>query len=109
MKSKRGTQPTPVGEIVKKLVKNLSLEGRLTRERIYQLWPLVVGESLAQHSWPASFRGKTLVVGVADSLWMQKLSLNRQAILEGIARELGPGLFEELRFVLGPRPPELNK
>lgn len=106
MKPKRAAQPTPVGEIVKKLLKGLNLEGRVTQESIFQLWPQVVGENMAQYSWPSSFRGKTLTIGVVDSLWMQRLSLNRQEILEGIERELGPGLFNELRFVMGKRPPE---
>lgn len=104
MKAKRSKQPTPVGEIVEKLLKGLNLEARVSRENLHKFWPQAVGEKFALHSWPVSFRGKTLIIGVADSLWMQEMSLRRQEILEGIARELGPDLVNNLRFQLGPPP-----
>lgn len=104
MKSRGKTQPTPVGEIVKKLLENFNLENRVSREGIYQLWPQVVGEPLARHSWPTAVKGKTLIIGVDDSLWMQRLSLMRLEIMEGIARELGPGHFNDLRLVMGQKP-----
>lgn len=105
MRRKQGAStPTPVGKILKTLLDKLQLEGRVTKESIYQLWPQVVGDELARHSWPATFRGKVLTIGAEDSLWTQKLSLMRLQILERIAQELGPGLFDELRFQVSPPP-----
>ncbi len=110
MKRKRGTSsPAPVGRILNDILKNLQLEGRVSREKIYKLWPRVVGDDWARHCWPSSLRGKTLTIGVKDSLWMQKLSLQRPRILAAISQELGPGLFEELRFIVESQPARNSK
>lgn len=62
-------------------------------------WPEVVGESLAQKSWPDRYERGTVYVAVTGSAWAQELRMQRELILERLGSMLRDrGLFAEVRF-----------
>jgi len=63
-------------------------------------WREAVGEPAASHSRAASFAGKTLVVEADDPGWAQELSLRKADLLARLARVVGEGMVEDLRFIL---------
>ncbi len=49
--------------------------------KAYRCWKAVVGELLAEKSFPIRFENKVLYVGVRNSSWMQELSLLKKSLI----------------------------
>ena len=76
----------------------------LREHRILARWPELVGEQLAQRTFPDGLERGLLWVRVANSSWLHELSFLRESLIDQINRELGdPPLVRELRFHIGPR------
>lgn len=74
-------------------------------------WKDLVGEQVARHSAPKSFKGKVLVVTAHDSIWKHHLELNRQALMDRINAGRPEPLVEKIVVKVGElpeAPPELN-
>jgi len=69
---------------------------------IWANWPAIVGPDVARRAVPRSFSRKTLVIAVESSSWLQELSYLREGILERLAEAVGPGVVDDVRFVLEP-------
>jgi hypothetical protein len=59
---------------------------RIEENRALQAWPAYVGESVARYSEAVRIRNRTLIVKVADPLWMQQLSLAKFTLLRKFQR-----------------------
>jgi predicted nucleic acid-binding Zn ribbon protein len=73
--------------------------------RAFVVWPKVVGRALAQRSRPTGLRAGVLHVAVADAAWANELHLLKGRILAALAREIGEGQVEDIRFFVGELPP----
>ena len=72
----------------------------LPRKVIWQKWEDIVGPAIFEVSCPWYFRDKdTLVIAVADSMWMQQLSFERSMLLQKINAMLDESVrLKELVF-----------
>lgn len=68
---------------------------------IARAWPAAVGELLAGHSRPVSFKAGVLRIECGSSVYAQELELMSRKVLEALSRELGEGIVKELRFSVG--------
>ena len=65
------------------------LRKRFAQASIWRYWPEVVGEVVSKNAWPHRVtRAGVLVVYVRDSLWMERIFLERISILEGLNSKL---------------------
>lgn len=72
-------------------------------QRVMRYWPEIVGEALAQRSWPDRYERGTVWVAVQGSAWASELRMVKGRILSRMREMSGePGLFEDVRF--GERP-----
>ncbi len=55
----------------------------------YRCWKLVVGELMAEKSYPIKFEKKVLYVAVSNNTWMQELVLLKQSIIAKYRLEHG--------------------
>jgi hypothetical protein len=82
----------------------LALHGiahRVRAERVLTEWSDLVGPKIASRTRPHGVEGRTLVIEVATSAWLQELSLLRAQILAGLLERVGqPRVFDELAFRL---------
>jgi len=92
-----------ISRLLKKVAHSHGLDRRLARGKVWEIWEKAVGEAIAKHAWPKGIReGAKLVVAVADSVWMQQLSLQKPLLLEVLNRHLPEGAWlEDIRFVHG--------
>ena len=72
---------------------------------IWSRWSDIVGPELAKRVMPEGMRGKTLILAVKSSAWMQELSFLKAKLIERLAEEIGPGVVREIRMVLDPELP----
>lgn len=102
--NKGGKSPSSVGEILPGVLKGLGLEERLEEKRLRQEWAKIVGESVSQRCRPGAIRKGTLVVAVANNVWMQELQFHRKRIVAKIG-EIFPGLqIKNIRLKLEREP-----
>lgn len=91
---------SPIRDITKEVIKNLSGEKRLRQEKIKDAWRKAAGERFGGHSQVASFREKRLVVNVDSSAWLYELSMRKKELAGRLKERLGAD-FEELQFRIG--------
>ncbi len=95
-------RPAPsAGKLVEELLCEIPAPpGTAARERALLAWTRAAGEPAASHSRAAGFAGKALLVEADDPAWAQELSLRRAELLSRLEELAGPGVVEEIRFVL---------
>jgi predicted nucleic acid-binding Zn ribbon protein len=97
----RTLEPRSADAAVKDVLALYGITDEVRAERVHTEWYDLVGPRIAQRTRPYGIVGKTLVIEVASSAWVQELTLLRQQILTGLLARIGePRLFEDLKFRL---------
>jgi len=90
-----------IDSIFAQLFKKKNWGKKLALYGIFAKWPEVVSREIAAKTAPRLIRGTVLWIAVSDSVWMQQLHLQKQALLARINEELaGEGLITDIRFQL---------
>jgi hypothetical protein len=72
-------------------------------QSILKRWDLIVGDALAERSWPDKFERGTVWVAVEGSAWAQELRMIKELILDRLRERSGdPSMFIDLRFGVRP-------
>lgn len=90
-----------LGDVLKKVIKNLGSKGRFTEEEMLRAWAAAVGPEAAKHSRPVSFRRASIFVNVDRSTWLHELTVRKKDILAGLGERLGVRKFKDIRFRIG--------
>jgi len=92
-------------ERVSKLVRGMRLAGDAITETelACAAWPEAVGKRIASHTRAAKLVRQRLVVEVEDQTWQRQLFALSHHIVRNMARQLGPGMVEDLEFRVVPR------
>ncbi|MFO8073172.1 MAG: DUF721 domain-containing protein [Polyangia bacterium] len=98
----RSGRPTALGTEVTSVLRRVFSRGRNVHPEIWARWPQIAGPQLAGRAVPRSLRGRTLVVAVGSSPWLQELSFLRPQLLDNLTDQVGPGVVEDIRLVLDP-------
>ena len=92
------------------LIHNNHMEAPFRLNLARLAWRRICGEAGARFSEPHNFKGETLVVEVADSVWLQELEITKERLLSNLKQEMPQGMEpKDIRFVLrrpGRRRPE---
>jgi hypothetical protein len=97
----RALEPRSANAAVKDVLSLYGLTNEIRANRIHTEWADLVGPRIAARTRPYGITGKTLIIDVASSAWVQELNLLRGQILAGLLERVGePRLFEELKFRL---------
>ena len=101
--AKRPSLPRPVAvkDVLQELLNPGDRDALELRQRVRQVWEETVPAALLEQTRLVDLRRKELWVEVRDHLWGQELQFLRTAILEELARVLGPGKVKDLRIRVG--------
>jgi hypothetical protein len=92
------------GDALGELLGKHGVARELREHRILAHWRAMVGETLADRTFPDGLERGVLWVRVQNSSWLHQLSFLRDDLVARLARELGdPPLVREVRFHIGPR------
>jgi Dna[CI] antecedent DciA-like protein len=101
---RRSGRARRAGDALGDLLGRHGVARELREHRILARWRDVVGETLAERTYPDGLERGVLWVRVKNSSWLHQLSFLRDDMVARIARELGdPPLVREVRFHIGPR------
>ena len=87
-----------LGEVLQELLKGYGLETKISRYRVIQLWPEIVGENINNVSKPERVVDSTLYVKVKSTTWRTELSFQKHDILKRIEEVVGKGVITDIRF-----------
>ena len=91
---------TKVKEVLSETLKGFKVDELFRVHPIWSRWGELVGPSIASKTHPDFVQGKTLVVSVENSVWMQELEMQKRGFLRKIADMKLPFEISEIRFRL---------
>ena len=89
-----------IGELLPRALKGLGIEGKLEEGRLRSEWRSLVGDAIAERSNPLRGRGKTLLVEVQNSTWMNEIQFHRGDISRKVNGRFPKLKIEEIRLQL---------
>jgi predicted nucleic acid-binding Zn ribbon protein len=101
LRRRPGSQPTPLGSVVPRVLGELGLSETAAVVRIVERWEAAVGAELARHCRPTALRGRVVEVAADSSVWCQQIQMHRLEILAALRRELGEDAPEDLWLRVG--------
>jgi len=101
-RSRESNRFVKVGHIIQDVLRSQRKHGDAKMIRVWDVWPLAVGEPIGSNSLPAAFKGKLLIVNVIDSAWLQQLWFLKKDIIRKVNDSLGEDLVGEIKFKIGP-------
>jgi hypothetical protein len=90
--------PAPIGSFLDSCLDRAA--GSEGAGAVWRVWDEAVGPQIARRAQPVRLRGRTLVVAVSSSPWMQELQMLRRSILDELRARVPKDLVDELHFVL---------
>ncbi len=100
---------TPIQQIIPKTAATLGmkrqLEAALVCEKYRKLAPRLVHTNALEYTSPISYRGKTLLIGVANSAWAQQVVDRAKDLLKEINRDLNTAKVAKIKTTCAPRAP----
>jgi hypothetical protein len=103
-KTRRRKECAPAGAAIDDVLAQRGLSEPLRVHRLLTEWRDMVGDRIANRTWPDGLSKNVLWVRVANSAWLHELSLLKATLVTAINRALGePRLVDDLRFHIGAR------
>ncbi|MDC4232548.1 DciA family protein [Actinomyces sp. B33] len=98
----------PLGSSIDRIIR-VNQWGTATRMgSIMAKWPVIVGETVAEHAAVETFEEHRLIVRCSSTAWANQLRLLLPMIERRIAEEVGTGVVEQV-VILGPIAPSWKK
>lgn len=88
--------PTPIGDVLKYLIRDGGLGEQLEQARIWEHWPRLAGEPLWMHGRPVAFRDGTLIVAAESAVWMHQFTYFRRRLIGRINKMAKKRLVEDI-------------
>lgn len=85
-----------LGEAIRRLIKEYSLEKTIQAGDAINMWGEVVGSRLAKNCSAVHIRGKTLYVKAKNAAWRNEIAMHKEPILEEMNKKLGRKLLEDI-------------
>ena len=88
-------------EHLDKLLSKMGVSGGMDEQRLRAAWVTVAGEFVAKHAEPASLKRGILVLKVVQPSMRFHLEQMKGKLLKNLRDELGEGVVNQVRFVIG--------
>jgi hypothetical protein len=89
-------QAASAGALIRNLLRQRGMEGKLREYRAWQVWDEVVGPQIAARARPVRIREGVLEVRVDQPVWMQQLQLLKPKILGRLNERLEGAVIKDL-------------
>ncbi len=94
--------PTPVAELVDRVLSGYHIAEDVRQRRIVTEWSNIVGHRLANRTQPGRVQEGVLDVRVCNSSWLHQISFLADEIVARINNTVGePQMVSDIRWVLG--------
>lgn len=91
-------EPHSVGEVLRNLLEESSLQDRMDELKAASMWPTIVGKQLAEFTGRPSVKKGIMTIGVPNASLRNELMMNRSRLREIINNHLGKEVITEIKF-----------
>ena len=91
--------PESVGDVLRNLLEETSLQGRMYELKAVELWPKVAGSVIASECKKPSVKNGVMSIGVANASLRNDLHMNRSRLRAVINEYLGKEIITEIKFM----------
>ncbi|MDO8519643.1 MAG: DUF721 domain-containing protein, partial [Deltaproteobacteria bacterium] len=89
---------TRVNDVLGAALKEFKVDEVFRVHPIWSAWENLVGPAVARKTHPDFVQGKTLIVSVENSVWMQELEMQKREFVKKISEMKLPFEITEIRF-----------
>lgn len=92
--------PQSVGDVLRTLLEESSLQTRMDELKAAELWPKVVGSQIASLTSRPLVKNGVMQIGVPNASLRNELHINRSNIRRIINKHIGKDTISEIKFTL---------
>ena len=96
--NKRTAHPTPMKDIVDKLMRAYQLTGKLKEVEVLNSWEELMGKAVSTRTTDLRIANKTLYVALNSSVMRDELMHGKQVIIERINQKAGFQMITDVWF-----------
>lgn len=90
--------PESVGDVLRNLLEETSLQNRMDELKAADLWKAVTGEAIASLTSRPNVKNGIMTIGVPNASLRNELHMNRTRLKEIINQNIGKEIIKEIRF-----------
>ncbi len=94
---KRGVTE-PLGDIIRRLLREQSLETPLNQYRLIDAWKDVVGPGIARYTTNVYIKNQALYVHLSSSVLRQELMMSRKMLVQNLNAQVGSQVIVDIIF-----------
>ncbi|MBF0203812.1 MAG: DUF721 domain-containing protein [Desulfamplus sp.] len=91
-------QLTHISSILDSALKAFRPNADMEMTKIWDLWHISVGETIAREAKPGAFKDGILIVHVSSSVWMQQLTFLKRNMIVKLNNALNCEMVKEIKF-----------
>lgn len=88
-----------VGDVLRNVIAENEMSGRLDELRAAEFWPFIVGPDLARQTMRPYVKNGLMTIRVPDAALRQELSMHRSAMVRELNRLSGTEAIKDIRFI----------
>ena len=94
----RRNRAEPIGDILRRVLRQQSLESPLNEQRLLDLWPKVLGPTMSKYTTNIYIRNQILYVHLSSAVLRQELMMGRELLLKKLNTEVGANVITNIIF-----------
>jgi len=87
-----------LSDVVRQILKEQNLDGKLSEKHLIEAWPLVLGQNISQYTTDLSIKNQTLHVSISSAVLRHDLFLSRAEIVRALNRHVGKEVIKGIVF-----------
>lgn len=87
-----------IGVLVKRYLRQQSIESPLNEQRLINAWPEVLGATVSSYTENLYIRNQTLYVHLSSSVLRQELMMGRQLLVKNLNQKVGATVITNIIF-----------
>lgn len=91
--------PQSVGDVLRDLLEETSLQNRMDELKAVELWPSVVGQEISSLTSKPVVEKGVMKIGVTNASLRNELNMNRSRLKDIINKNLGKTIITEIKFI----------
>ena len=91
--------PESVGDVLRNLLQETSLQNRMDELKAADLWKAVAGEPIAKNTGNPQVKNGVMSISVPNASLRNELHMNRSLLRNIINKKIGKNVITEIRFI----------
>jgi predicted nucleic acid-binding Zn ribbon protein len=94
----RRKEAEQIGTLIKRYLRQQSLESPLNEQRLINAWSEVLGPAISNYTNELYIRNQTLYVHLTSSVLRQELFISRQRLIQNLNQHVGANVITNIIF-----------